>query len=594
MSEIVFTNLASLTARNSLDRTQDGLRTAMQRLSTGLRINSARDDAAGLAIAERMTSQVRGETQALRNTNDGISMLQTGDGALGSMVERLQHMRELAVQALNGTLSSADRTSLDQDMQQSIKEIDRTAGATTFNGRHLLDGSIGSADLQVGANAGETLAVDLSANLHTAKIGAIATATSSDLRTLNSSGGGGGFVFAGTYTTVALSNLDFSQPDIPFSPGYANTTSTPPSNYSGAGNAAAFMVDGHAVTLNANYGNLAGVAGAVQAQLNATANGAYVVSQDGSTLRITKTASASNAAGAVNIANASGANAAVFAAATPTAGTAARHNTHAGFSVDGHRVSLTTNYSGNVGGLIADIQSQLNSGAPGAYSVTGGAGGISFTRKADKNLPVVNAFTDTGADDFSRSQAAALTLHSGDFTVQVGQGPVKNIVGRFVTAESLVNAIQEQVPGVVVNLDQQAGTLKINSTQTVTVGGAEAGASGALAFNPLVNPPSGSLDDADVLTQSDADNAVLRIDAAIDTLSAQRSLFGATLNRLDAVVASQQSQITVINAARSRIVDADYASETAALSRSQVLQSAGLAIVAQANTWPNSVLQLLR
>lgn len=594
MSSIIFSNIAALTAQRGLDHTQDALRVSMQRLSTGLRINSARDDAAGLAIAERMTAQVRGNNQAMRNTNDGISMLQTGESALGSMVERLQHMRELALQAANGTLGDADRLSLNQDMQQSIQEIDRTAASTSFNGLKLLDGTLGSVNLQVGANAGETLALDLSASARTADIGAIATATSADLRTLNSSGGGGGFVFAGTYTTVALSNLDFSLPDVPFTPGYATTNSTPVSNYSGAGNAAVFTVDGRSITLNANYGNLGGVANAIQSQLNAVAGGAYVVSQDGVALRITKTASASNAHGAVSMAAVSGANATVFGSATPTSGTAFQRNTHAGFSVDGRRVSLTTDFSGNAAGLVAEIQRQLNLTAPGAYHVTGSANGISFTHTADTTLPTVDAFTDTGAVNFSRSQAAALTLNQGDLTVQVGQGPVVNIVGRFATAESLAAGVQTSVYGVVANLDQQAGTLKINATETVTIGGSQAGSSGALAFNPLVNPPAGSLDDANVLTIGDASNAILRIDAAIDTLSAQRGQFGATLNRLEAVVSSQQSQIETINAARGRITDADYATEAANLSRSQVLQSAGLAMLAQANAWPRSVLDLLR
>ena len=594
MSSVINSNLAALTANRNLDRIQDGLRTSLQRLASGLRVNSAADDAAGLAIAERMTSQVRGTNQALRNTNDGISMFQTGEFALGSMVERLQHMRELAVQACNATLSSADRASLDFDLRQSVLELDRTASATAFNGRHLLDGSQGTLSLQVGADATDTLGVDLSTSVRSAQLGAIATATSADLRTLNGSGGGGGFVFAGTYTTVPIGNLDFSRPDIPFTPGYATTTSTPVSNYSGTGNAAVFKVDGLTVNLNANYGNLAGVAGAVQSQLNAQAGGAYVVGQNGSTLTITKTSTASNGHLAPGISVVSGSNAAVFGSAATTAGTASSRNTHAGFSVDGHRVSLTSDFSGNAAGLVSEIQRQLNLGAPGVYRVTGGSNGISLSHTNDNVLPDVGQFTDTGAANFSRGQAAALTLRAGDLTVQVGQGPTINVVGSFTDAASLASAVQSQVAGVVANVDNQAGTLKINATETVTIGGTQAQSSGALAFNPLVNPPTGSLDDAKLTTPGDASNAVLRIDAAIDTLSARRGLLGATLNRLEAVVAMQQDHITVMSAARSRITDADFARETAALSRSQVLRSAALALVAQANAGPSSVLTLLR
>lgn len=594
MPLVVFSNIASLTAQAGLDRSQGALRTAAQRLSTGLRINSARDDAAGLAISERLTSQVRGAVQALRNTNDGISMLQTGEQALGSMVERLQHMRELSVQALSGALGDADRASLNRDMQQSIREVDRIAGSTSFNGLHLLNGSQGAVGLQVGAGSADTLALDLGASVRSAKLGAIATATSADLRTLNASGGGGGFVFAGTYTTVALPSLDFSRPDIPFAPGYATTNAAPVTNYTGAGNAAVFSVDGIQVTLNANYGSLAGVAGAIQARLNAAANGAYAVSQNGSTVRIAKT----NSPVAVNIAGISGANAGVFAGATSTAGTAAARNTHAGFSVDGHRVSLTADYTGNPGGLVGDIQGQLDAAAPGAYTVTGGASGISLTHTASARMPVVGSFTDTGAAGFARSTAAALTLKPGDFTVQIGQQPAVDIVGSFSDAASLASTVQALLGGMtgslIANVDQRAGTLRINATETVTIGGTLAQPSGALAFDPLVNPPGGSLDDANVLTQGDASSAVLRINSALDTLLAQRALFGAALNRLEAVVASQQSQIAVTSGARSRIVDADYAVETAVFSRSQVLRNAGQAMVAQANALPRHVLDLLR
>ncbi len=159
---VINTNVMSLTAQRNLNASQNDLSTAIQRLSSGLRINSAKDDAAGLAIATRMTSQINGLNQAVRNANDGISMAQTTESALGEVTNNLQRISELAVEAANGTYSTADRAALDVEVQQRISEINRIATKTTFNGQKVLDGSLGSVDFQVGANVGDTVSVDFS------------------------------------------------------------------------------------------------------------------------------------------------------------------------------------------------------------------------------------------------------------------------------------------------------------------------------------------------------------------------------------------------------------------------------------------------
>jgi len=159
---VINTNVMSLTAQRNLNASQNDLSTAIQRLSSGLRINSVKDDAAGLAIATRMTSQINGLNQAVRNANDGISMAQTTESALGEVTNNLQRIRELAVESANGTYSTADRAALDVEVQQRLSEIDRIASKTTFNGQNVLDGSLGSVDFQVGANVGDTVAVDFS------------------------------------------------------------------------------------------------------------------------------------------------------------------------------------------------------------------------------------------------------------------------------------------------------------------------------------------------------------------------------------------------------------------------------------------------
>jgi flagellin len=159
MPQTINTNIASLNAQRNLNTSQSSLATSMQRLSSGLRVNSAKDDAAGLAIAERMSTQVRGMNVAIRNANDAISLAQTAEGAIGKLGDMLQRMRELAVQSANATNGTSDRASLDQEFQALADDIDRTLATTRFNGLSILGANAGTQTFQVGANAGETIAV---------------------------------------------------------------------------------------------------------------------------------------------------------------------------------------------------------------------------------------------------------------------------------------------------------------------------------------------------------------------------------------------------------------------------------------------------
>ena len=160
MPQIINTNIPSLTAQRNLNTSQSSLATSLQRLSSGLRINSAKDDAAGLAISERFTTQIRGLNQAIRNANDGVSFAQTAEGALSTTGDALQRIRELAVQSINDTNSSSDRQALNNEVGQLIAEINRISSATQFNGQNILDGSLATLTFQVGANQGQTISVD--------------------------------------------------------------------------------------------------------------------------------------------------------------------------------------------------------------------------------------------------------------------------------------------------------------------------------------------------------------------------------------------------------------------------------------------------
>lgn len=176
MAQTINTNVASLNAQRNMSRSQGLLNQSLQRLSTGLRINSAKDDAAGLAISERFTTQIRGLNQAVRNASDGISLAQTAESALAELTNNLQRMRELSVQSANASNSASDRAALDAEVQQRIAEVDRIAKQTNFNGVKVLDGSFGTATFQVGANVGETISISLTNDVTASGIGTVNTA----------------------------------------------------------------------------------------------------------------------------------------------------------------------------------------------------------------------------------------------------------------------------------------------------------------------------------------------------------------------------------------------------------------------------------
>src|SRR4051812_28483893 len=177
MAQTINTNVASLNAQRNVNNSQAALNTAMQRLSSGLRINSAKDDAAGLAISQRFTSQINGLNQAARNANDGISLSQTAEGALGVIGDNLQRIRELAVQSSNATNSNTDRAALQTEVGQLLNEIDRVANQTSFNGVKLIDGSFAGAVFQVGANAGESITVSSITDANVAALGSVSQLT---------------------------------------------------------------------------------------------------------------------------------------------------------------------------------------------------------------------------------------------------------------------------------------------------------------------------------------------------------------------------------------------------------------------------------
>jgi len=475
MAMMINTNLASLNAQRSQSRTQNELSTAIARLSSGLRINSARDDAAGLAISERMTAQIRGVNQAARNANDGISLAQTAEGALATVSDNLQRIRELAVQSANATNSASDRASLQLEVAQLSAEIDRVAMQTQFNGTNLLDGSFTAKVFQVGANAGQTITVS-----------SIASARTSAL---------------GSYQGYSLANASI---------GTASSTAAALTvNVGGAGAVAlgSVAVDAKAIAAAINNGNISG--------LTATANATAVAAG-------TSTATAT------------------------AAGTATVTINGVAISIAG--VNGAAALAGNRANAVAAINAQ--SAATGVVATDTGSG-VSLAAADGRNITTafaVGTFTAGTMADFGLTAAATTGA-----TINVNYVAPSGVSGNVVFA-------------------QAAG---FNNTTAIAATGTAVGA-------------------IDISTVGGANAALSSIDAALATVSSSRASLGAVQNRFSSTITSLQTTSENLSAARSRIQDADFAQETANLSRAQVLQQAGTAMVAQANQLPQQVLTLLR
>jgi flagellin len=398
MSSVINTNVMSLNAQRNLTASGADLATSLQRLSSGMRINSAKDDAAGLAISQRFTTQIRGMDQAARNANDGISLSQTAEGAMAEIGNNLQRIRELAVQSRNATNSASDRAALNAEAQALKAEVDRVAGTTNFNNVKLLDGSFQNQSFQVGANQGETIDI---ANIVDARSSAL-----------------------GTWDSIATASTSIE------SGAFADVTLA-------AADVFSLEVDGVEV-------------------FALTAAGAETVSAS---------------------------------------------------DIDAALADST---------VLADLQ----------------AAGITFTGTA-------------AAGDLSFSKA-----DGSDFDI------------------------------VVTNDGTGAGFADFTGTVSTTNGEASTEQTG---FATL-----------DISTAEGADNAMLAMDAALSAINTARADMGAVQNRFTSVVANLSTTSENLSAARSRIQDADFAKESAALSRNQILQQAGTAMLAQANQSTQGVLSLLR
>lgn len=413
MSSVINTNVMSLNAQRNMLKSSGDLANSMQRLSTGLRINSAKDDAAGLAISSRMTGQIRGMNQAVRNANDGISLVQTAEGALQTVSDNLQRVRELAVESTNSSNTAADRTALDTEAKSLLKEINRVASQTQFNGQNLTDGSFGSGIFQVGANSAQTITVGTLTNATTTAMGRVQHATASGLA-------------------------------------------------------------------NANFDN----------------------------------------------------------------------------------------------------------GAGKVYS--------------DSALTTLASGTGNGISDLSAVVAGSITIKDAngnaiDIGALSAAGSVKERMGQVVEAINNVSTPTGVSAYVETNATTGAQTIKLTSTHDITVGGTDDGSKTGIATGTAQTASeSEALDKLSIDTYAGADLAIKQVDAALKKVNSDRASMGALQSRFESAVTNLTTSSENLSSARSRIQDADFAAETANLTRAQILQQAGTAMLSQANSAPQSVLSLLK
>ena len=616
---VINTNVASLNAQRNLWGTSSALDTSLQRLSSGLRINSAKDDAAGLAISERFSTQIRGLNQAVRNANDGISLAQTGEGALGELTQNLQRVRELALQSVNATNSNSDRAAIDLEVQQRLQEIDRVAAQTQFNGRFLLDGSFGNADFQVGANVGQTIGVNLEASMRLDSVGAVAKAESTvDLNALME-GSAASFSIDGT----GVVGTDYSTIDATTGTSTIKVTAAAVANDEITINGVTFtfaqdatpgidVASETAVTINRDMTGTpltkdttaSAIAAAITAYNTAHAGGALsditaTVAADTVTLTYATAGLPSDNGNAIAVAGGGTLAAAVDVDATGDNADTTANKTFEIESPAGNTFTVT---------LDTDIQSidDLLAAITGAdgyaaadFTVAKDGSNLVFTAKEpgagnfDLTLDPGGADTTIAAiteGDVAGVAGVPVTV-AGDFSIQIGDADAVAVAnGTYNSAQELVVAINRALAGNGQAALNEDGTIGIVASEDITV----TGAVGQTTVGLQDATVSGSLVGGNVKTVADSNELIQRIDAALKSVSDLRSVFGAVQNRFESAISNMQATSENLAASRSRIQDADFAQETANMTRAQILQQAGIAMLSQANSMPNMVLSLLR
>lgn len=577
MPLVINTNVSSLNAQRQLVHSGNDLDQAMERLSSGKRINTAADDAAGLAISNRMTSQVRGLNQAVRNANDGISLIQTAEGALDETTNILQRIRELAIQSANGIYSDTDRATLDAEVQQLKQELDRIAETTTFNGQPLLDGSLGDVTLQVGSQANETIRMAIpgfsSSTLGGSSGDIVGEAVANGLADLSA------FDAADLAHTLIINDVEIS--DLSAGTTLNDKLGIINSDLEGKGARASSMVsvegtsagngvltagvssivlavvDGDGLTQSYTLSGTTGLESLrdkinSETSLDAKINekGRLILSKEGAT--------------SIDVTDATGAS------GLPTG---------------------TTNFSL----VLNDTSTEKN----GVKVETGAA------NTTDLQVLGIDANDDSGNLIATAVAGSANTIQKGDLLINdIEIGPIAGAGVAATDAATTIEAINEHSDetGVVAFLvsgsTTQIGLRSASGAEIKIAYGENAVQNDVIALTGLqernASEGGGSVSGIKIDTAQGAQKAIDVVDVALEQINDTRAALGAVSNRLDFTVSNLSNVVENTSAARSRIVDADFARETSELSRAQVLQQASQAMLAQANAQPQQVLQLLQ
>jgi flagellin len=557
---VINTNVLSLVTQNNMKSSALALNSAIQRLSSGMRINSAKDDAAGQAIANRFSANIRGLSQASRNANDGISLAQTTEGALGEINNNLQRIRELSVQAANGSNSDSDLVSIQNEINERIDEINRTSEQTDFNGVKVLKDGVGSLTIQVGANDGETIEIDLQA-INSSSLG-LAGFTVSGQDTAN---------VRATSADLLTSGFAAGSTD-----AYGVTTYT-----KGSYNAVATAAD---LFTRLATGDTVGVTGSTMIN-GATTGYAY----NATTQKFT-------------FGEAARALATVQNELTPTSGTKTATVTMAGgvstqvtIDVTGAVKSAANGATLYVDAATGDL-TVTNNGADPAATVTNLTAALGAAGTGGGSIAVSGGATYTWVAATATAAVAGDTISKADLLTQVtaAGGRVTSAAGTAVSGAGQTIAAGGANSANIVYLDHNDSSYKASGTGTLysDAAGNVTNNAGTAIYN---DARGAGYFTADAVTDGAAtDNPLAVLDAALQTVDNLRGSLGAVQNRFDSVISNLGTTINNLKASRSRIEDADYATEVSNMSRAQILQQAGTSVLAQANQTTQGVLSLLR
>ncbi|CAB3642158.1 MAG: flagellin FliC [Achromobacter sp.] len=568
MAAVINTNYLSLVAQNNLNKSQSALGTAIERLSSGLRINSAKDDAAGMAIANRFTANVKGLTQAARNANDGISLAQTTEGAAAEINTHLQRVRELAVQAGNSSYSQEQRNSMQDEINQRLSDIDRISEQTDFNGVKVLSAKAEPLTLQVGANDGETISLNLSEisiktlgldgfNVNGSGVTQNRTATVTDLTAANGTQTGNDWVVQTNHASATADQV-FGKLENgnKVTLGAVVPSSATTYTYDAANNNFSFVdksaSDAASVTALANsLRPPTGTATGTYVHANGTASTTFEVDATGA-IKVNGSAAYLDAGGNMTTNSASG-----TAATLDTVMTAVSNNTAA-----------AGNSSLSIGG-----KTYQNMG--GAASA---AAHVTFISTSSSDALLAKAKANATANDVTVTLGSGIASATVSFTSGTSTNTYVDDKGAFTTTANFQTNY---------HVDPTSG-------QATVTGGTGTGdyapKTGSLAYVSASGKLTTDTTSKGTLTA----DPMKALDAAFTKLDKMTGELGAVQNRLESTIANLNNVINNLANARSRIQDADYATEVSNMSKAQILQQAGTSVLAQANQVPQTVLSLLR